>query len=167
MPAGRRPPTFSFRGPTEPTVPSWTRRPALWRQAIDLRAAGAPPTPHGLLHHDFHFGNILWHNDTITGLVDWTETSWGPADPDVAHICSDIAMLHTTADVETFRGQYVEQGGKLDPDADASRFWVVNDILGFLPDPAHILPAVAGNRPDLTTGSIRRGLEDLLALTLA
>ena len=75
-------------------------------------------------------------------------------------------MLHTTADVETFRATYVRQGGQLDPDPDAARFWVVSDILGFLPDPAHILAAVATNRPDLTPGTIRRGLEDLLALTL-
>ena len=45
-------------------------------------------------------------------------------------------------------------------------FWVVSDILGFLPDPAHILAAVASSRPDLNPGIIRRGLEDLLAQTL-
>lgn len=167
VPAKRQPPTFSFRGPAEPTVPTWTRRPALWRKAIDLRSAGIPPTPYGLLHRDFHFGNILWQNDTVTGLIDWAETSWGPPDLDVAHICSDIAMLHTTADVEPFRAKYVEQGGRLDPDPDASRFWIVSDIFGFLPDPAHILAAVAGSRPDLNPGIIRRGLEDLLALTFS
>ena len=166
VPAERRPPTFSFRGPSEPKVPSWARWPGLWRKAIDLRAAGPPPTPHGLLHRDLHLGNILWENDTVTGLIDWAETSWGPPDLDVAHVCSDFAMLHTTADVETFRAAYVRQGGQLDPDPDAARFWVVSDILGFLPDPAHILAAVATNRPDLTPGTIRRGLEDLLALTL-
>jgi len=66
---GAGPPTFAFRGPVDPTVPSWSRRPALWRQAIDLRAAGEPPTPHGLLHSDFHFGNILWQNDTVNRFV--------------------------------------------------------------------------------------------------
>ena len=167
VPAERQPPTFSFRRPTVPTVPGWARWPGLWRQAIDLRAAGPPPTSYGLLHRDFHLGNTLWQNDTITGLIDWAETSWGPPDLDVAHICSDFAMLHTTADVEAFRAAYARQGGQLDPDPDAARFWVVSDILGFLPDPAHILPAVARSRPDLSPGIIRRGLEDLLALTLA
>ena len=76
-------------------------------------------------------------------------------------------MLHTTADVEIFRAAYLRQGGQLDPDPDAARFWLVSDILGFLPDPAHILAAVARSRPDLTPGMIRRGLEDLLSLTLA
>jgi hypothetical protein len=109
---------------------------------------------------------MLWQGDVVTGLIDWAETSWGPPDLDVAHLCSDFAMLHTTADVDTFRAAYVRQGGRLDPGPDASRFWVVADILGFLPDPAHILAAVGPTRSDLSPDAVRQGLEDLLALTL-
>jgi aminoglycoside phosphotransferase (APT) family kinase protein len=165
-PAECRPPTFTFRGPIEPEVPGWVRWPDLWQQAIDLWVAGPPPTPYGLLHRDFHLGNILWHDGALTGLIDWAETSWGPPDLDVAHVCSDFAMLHTIADAETFRAAYLRQGGQLDPNPEAARFWVVSDILGFLPDPAHILAAVASSRPDLTPGIIRRGLEDLLGSAL-
>ncbi len=161
----QRPPVFSYRGPAEPAVPGWTTRPELWQRAIDLRAAGAPSTPFGMIHRDFHLGNILWQDDTVSGLVDWAETSWGPADLDIAHLCSDFAMLHTTAGAEAFRAAYVQQGGRLD--AEEFRYWQVSDILGFLPDPAHILPAVAPARPDLTAARIRNGLEGLLALTLA
>jgi aminoglycoside phosphotransferase (APT) family kinase protein len=167
VPMEHRPPTFSFRGSAELDVPAWARWPRLWQQAIDVWAAGPPPTPYGLLHRDFHLSNILWQGDTVTGLIDWAETSWGPPDLDVAHVCSDFAMLHTTADVETFRAAYVLQGGQLDPNPDAARFWAVSDILGFLPDPAHILAAVGRNRPDLSADDVRRGLEDLLALTLS
>jgi aminoglycoside phosphotransferase (APT) family kinase protein len=167
VPVEHRPPIFSFRGPAEPEVPGWSRRPGLWRRAIDVWQAGPPPTPYALLHRDFHLGNTLWQGDTVTGLIDWAETSWGPPDLDVAHACSDFAMLHTTADAETFRAAYVRLGGRLDKDADAARFWVVSDILGFLPDPAHILVAVARSRPDLSADLVRQGLEDLLALTLA
>jgi aminoglycoside phosphotransferase (APT) family kinase protein len=162
-----RPPTFSFRGPAAPEVPGWARWPGLWRQAIELWSAGPPPTAYGVLHRDFHLGNTLWHGDTVTGLVDWAETSWGPPDLDVAHACSDFAMLHTIVDAQAFRAAYVRLGGRLDPDPDGARFWVVSDILGFLPDPAHILAAVATGRPDLTADAVRRGLEDLLAATLA
>ena len=35
-----QPPTFSFRGPAEPEVPGWARWPGLWKQAIDVWAAG-------------------------------------------------------------------------------------------------------------------------------
>ena len=75
-------------------------------------------------------------------------------------------MLHTTADVESLRTAYTGQGGRLDPDPDAARFWMVADVLRFLPDPAHILAAMASARPDLSAGVVRRGLEDLLASTL-
>lgn len=57
------------------------------------------------------------------------------------------------------------RGGRLV--ADEFRSWQVSDILGFLPDPAHILPAVLSARPELTSRRIRNGLEELLALTLA
>ena len=166
VPEEDQPPAFGFRVPTPLEVPGWAGRPGLWRRAIGLWAAGSPRTANGLLHRDFHFGNLLWQGDTVTGLIDWAETSWGPPDLDVAHACSDFAMLHTTADAETFRSAYVAQGGQLDADPDAARFWAVSDILGFLPDPAHILPALRSTRPDLTADAIRRGLEDLLAATL-
>ncbi|HZA04989.1 MAG TPA: aminoglycoside phosphotransferase family protein [Propionibacteriaceae bacterium] len=166
VPEEQRPPTFSFRGPSEPAVPDWARSPGLWRRAMDVWAAGPPPTAYGLLHRDFHLGNTLWRGDAVSGLIDWAEASWGPPDLDVAHACADFAMLHTTADAEAFRAAYLRQGGRLDPDPDAARFWVVSDILGFLPDPAHILAAVGPSRPDLSPADVRRGLEDLLALTL-
>jgi aminoglycoside phosphotransferase (APT) family kinase protein len=94
VPAEQRPPEFSYRGPAAPEVPSWSRRPELWRRAIEFRRAGTPATPYGWLHRDFHLGNLLWQGDTITGLIDWTDACWGPPDLDVAHLCSDLAMLH-------------------------------------------------------------------------
>ncbi len=166
IPLDQRPPTFSFKGSTVPEVPEWARWPGLWRQAIGVWVDGPPSAPQGLLHRDFHLGNVLWQGDTVTGLIDWAETSWGPPDLDVAHICSDFAMLHKTADVEIFRAAYVRRGGHLDADPRAARFWPVSDIISFLPDPAHILAAVASNRPDLSPDDVRQGLEDLLALTL-
>lgn len=166
VPSGTRPPVFSFRGPDAPEVPGWARWPGLWRRAIAIRNSDPPPTPYGLLHRDFHFGNVLWRGDRITGLIDWAEASLGPADLDVAHLCSDFAMLQTTAAAWDFRAEYLRQGGRLDPDPDAARFWMVSDIIGFLPDPAHILAAVGSSRPDLEPGDVRRGLEDLLAETL-
>jgi len=132
VPADRWPPAFTFRGSAEPAVPTWVRWPSRWRRAIDILNAGPPSTSQGLLHRDFHLDNTLWQGDGVSGLVDWAEASWGPSDLDVAHACSDFAMLHTTADGEAFRRAYLEQGGRLDPDPDAARFWIVSDILGFL-----------------------------------
>jgi hypothetical protein len=30
----------------------------------------------------------------ISGVVDWVETSWGPADLDVAHCSTNLVLLH-------------------------------------------------------------------------
>ncbi len=166
VPASERPALFAFRVVT-PSVPDWTRRGSLWKRAIDLSTAGSPATPYGLLHRDLHLGNLLWQGDRVSGIVDWAETSWGPADLDVAHLCSDFAMLHSLEAAEAFRSAYLDQGGRLDPDPAAARFWAVADILGFLPDPAHILAGMAQRRPDLTADQVRRRLEELLASTLA
>ena len=160
-----RPTTFTFRGLDDPQVPSWTSRPELWRRAIEVFRGGVPAAPHGLLHRDFHLGNTLWENDEVTGLIDWAETSWGPAGVDVAHMCSDFAMMHGPAAAELFRTAYLSAGGHLDLDPDAARFWTISDVLGFLPDPAHILPAVSPGRPDLSARVIRDRLEALLAVT--
>lgn len=166
VPEKDRPPGITFRGPAHPEVPSWTRRPEVWQRAISLLDAGAPTTPSRLLHGDFHFGNLLWDVDQISGVIDWAETSWGPADHDVAHLCSDFAMLHGPLSAETFRSAYQLAGGCLDPDEDA-RYWTVYDILGFLPDPARIFPALQPGRPDLSPSSLRQRLEDLLLIALA
>ena len=167
VPREERPPAFSFRESSEGHVPEWARWPELWRRALSIRADRPPDTDQGLLHGDCHLSNTLWEGATVSGLIDWAETAWGPPDLDVAHMCSDFAMMHSTSDAEAFRAAYTRHGGRLDPDRDSARYWAVSDILGFLPDPAHILTAVANNRPDLTADALRRGLEDLLAATLA
>jgi aminoglycoside phosphotransferase (APT) family kinase protein len=167
VPPRDRPPTFTPRGLDDAQVPSWTSQPELWRQAIEVFHAGVPAAPHGLLHRDFHLGNTLWENDKVTGLIDWAETSWGPPDVDVAHMCSDFAMMHAPADADRFRTAYLSAGGRLDRDPDTTRFWTISDVLGFLPDPAHILPAVGPTRPDLSARLLRDRLEAFLAVTLA
>lgn len=162
-----RPPALTFRGPDQLEVPAWTRWPRLWRRAIDLFSAGAPTTSDGLLHGDFHLGNLLWENDHVSGLIDWAETSWGPPDLDVAHLCSDFAMIHGATAAETFRSAYLHAGGHLDPDPDKARYWKLSDILGFLPDPARILPVLLQiDRPDLSPELLRQNIEGLLTMTL-
>lgn len=120
--ATERPPIFTFRGPVDLRVPGWARWPDLWRQAIDLRTAGPPPTPYRLLHRDFHLGNSLWQRRQRDRADRLGDTSWGPADLDVAHACSDFAMLHSIEDAEAFQAAYRRHGGQLDPDPDAARF---------------------------------------------
>ena len=166
VPEGQRPTRFAFWGEREPRVPVWATRPELWRRAIALAGQPPPDTPAGLIHRDFHPGNTLWLGDQVSGLIDWAETSWGPADLDVAHACSNFAMLHSVDDAVAFRRAYLDAGGRLDPDPDAWRYWQVRDIFGFLPDPGPVVVALTRQRPTLTPEGVLGRLEDLLALTL-
>jgi Ser/Thr protein kinase RdoA (MazF antagonist) len=161
-----RPPDFVSWVPAAHEVPAWAGRPALWAEAIKRYEGPRPPTWQHLIHRDFHPGNTLWQGDDVTGLIDWAETSWGPSDLDVAHACSNFAMLHSVEDAVTFRRAYERRGGRLDPDPEARRYWACLDVLGFLPDPGPVVAALLRQRPDLDAEGVRRRLEDLLELSL-
>jgi aminoglycoside phosphotransferase (APT) family kinase protein len=161
-----QPRPYAFWTPDDLEVPSWTSQPELWKRAIDIFDQGPPTTRHGLVHRDFHPGNILWEGSRITGVIDWAETSWGPPDLDVMHSRANFAMLHDVESAFAFSEAYRWHGGNLDPDHDAEAFWAVSDILGFLPDPAEIIAALINHRRDLTAQLVRERLEHLLKITL-
>ncbi len=161
-----RPRPYAFWAPSDPQVPTWSSRPRLWQRAIETFAAGPPDARSGLLHRDFHPGNVLWRDDTITGVIDWAETSWGPADLDVAHSVTNFAMLHDEQSTAAFPLAYRRQGGVIDDDPEAARFWQLSDIVGFLPDPALQLAAIIAALPKLDAKIVRERLELLLDRTL-
>jgi aminoglycoside phosphotransferase (APT) family kinase protein len=161
-----RPPLFTPWTPSVLEVPAWAGRPGLWAEAIERCRGPLPSTRQHLIHRDFHPGNTLWDGDAVTGLIDWAETSWGPSDLDVAHACSNFAMLHAVEDAEAFARAYVDRGGQLDPDPEARRYWTCLDVLGFLPDPGPVVQALTRQRPDLDAHGVRHRLEELLARTL-
>ena len=161
-----RPPPFASWVPTRVEVPAWSRRPALWAEALERYAGPAPATPRHLVHRDFHPGNVLWDGDVVTGLIDWAETAWGPSDLDVAHAGANFAMLHDGADAERFTAAYVAAGGRLDPDPEARRYWASLDALGFLPEPGVVVADLLRRRPDLDAVTVRTRLEDHLERVL-
>jgi hypothetical protein len=148
-----RPRPYEFWTPDDLEVPSWTSRPELWQRAIDIFNQGPPPTHQGLVHRDFHPGNILWEGDRITGL-------------DVMHSRANFVMLHDFDSADAFSDAYRWHGGVLDNDHDAEVFWAVSDILGFLPDPTQIITALIHHRTDLPHQVVRERLEQLLMITL-
>src|SRR5262249_56014167 len=86
-----------------------------------------PPFYGCFLHRDFHPGNVLFAGGAVSGVVDWVETSWGPPDLDVAHCCTNLALLYGIEAPERFREAYVDAGGTL---AD-TRYWALLDAVGF------------------------------------
>jgi len=166
----------SWAFPAKRVVPPWSGDDGLYREAFARLESPAPTYDPTFLHRDFHPGNVLWHDGTVSGVVDWVETSTGPADLDVAHCVSNLAGLHGVATALTFRRSYVDQGGRLAQDAETAAYWQLLDLVGFLPTPdgresgapAAVLSTVwaAHGRGDLTPELVRARREQLLRTIL-
>jgi aminoglycoside phosphotransferase (APT) family kinase protein len=108
---------------------------AAWAAAIDLIRRPAPHYEGRFLHRDFQPGNVLFDVDPspagprIAGVVDWAATSWGPADLDVAHCSTSLALLHGPAWGLRFTKAYEEAGGALAAVASDRLYWQVRDGL--------------------------------------
>lgn len=113
------------------SVPPWATDPAMWEDAFALLRTEAPDYEPCFIHRDFQHRNVLWSEDhRITGVVDWVETSMGPAWLDVAHCCTNIAIVHGSETADRFAAAYVARTGR-----EAQHYFDVMDIVGFLPPP--------------------------------
>jgi len=120
----------SWSLPSKWVVPDWSDASGTWRRAFDVLAAGDPPWEPCFLQRDFGPHNLLWTGDRITGVVDWVETSTGPAWLDVAHGASNLALRNGTEVASRFSSAYVDLTGR-----QPEPYWDVLDVVGFLPDP--------------------------------
>jgi aminoglycoside phosphotransferase (APT) family kinase protein len=139
---------------------------AAWAAAIDVIRRPAPPYQGRFLHRDFHPGNVLFDvppskpaGARITGVVDWAATSWGPADLDVAHCSTNLALLHGQAWGLRFAEAYEEVGGVLTAVASERLYWLARDGLAFSEEVRLVSqPWREAGRTELTT----RAVEDRL-----
>ena len=96
-------------------VPRWAKEPGLWRDAFDLLRTPPPTFEPCFIHRDFQPRNVLWTDGHITGVVDWVETSIGPAWLDVAHCSTNLAIVHGSDAAESVRrrlhGAHWSRGG--------------------------------------------------------
>ncbi|WP_329197497.1 phosphotransferase family protein [Streptomyces sp. NBC_01435] len=153
----------AWTAPDRVRVPEGTGRPLLWRRAVDVLRREPPAYAPRFLHRDFHPGNVLFTGEgaglRIGGVVDWVETSWGPADLDVAHCSTALALLHGVPAGMGFAGRYEETGGRLATGAD-HLYWRLLDALGYAPDAETLaVPWRELGRTDLTPGVLAERLE--------
>ncbi|GAA4834371.1 hypothetical protein GCM10023235_06140 [Kitasatospora terrestris] len=138
---------------------------AVWAAAIDVIRRPAPNCNGRFLHRDFQPGNVLFALPTedpagaagarITGVVDWAVASWGPADLDVAHCSTSLALLHGPAWGLRFTEAYQEAGGVLAATADERLYWQVREPLAFSEE-VQWGTAVVGRRTDRADDTNRR-----------
>ncbi|MFE2934498.1 alpha/beta fold hydrolase [Streptomyces sp. NPDC059278] len=152
------------------TSPERVRTPdgPLWERAVDVIRRDPPPHEGRFLHRDFHPGNVLFAGTgpelRITGVVDWVETSWGPADLDVAHCSTALALLHGPAYGLDFRDRYEAQGGHGLATGPDHLYWRLLDALHYCPDAAKLAgPWRELGRDDLTPEVLGERLEAYVA----
>lgn len=84
----------SYHDPLRAAPPPWSGRPELWEKAIAAASAPAPRGRRCFIHRDYHPENILWSRGRLTGVVDWTSGSWGPAAVDTGHMRWNLALSY-------------------------------------------------------------------------
>ncbi|MFF7067518.1 alpha/beta fold hydrolase [Streptomyces pseudovenezuelae] len=136
----------------------------LWERAVDVIRQDPPPYEGCFLHRDFHPGNVLFTGAgaelRISGVVDWVETSWGPADLDVAHCSTALALLHGPAHGLAFRQRYEAHGGRRLADGPDHLYWRLLDALAYCPDAAKLAgPWRELGRTELTSEVLSGRLE--------
>jgi len=154
----------SWAWPKKRIVPPWSSRPELWGSAFEVLGGPEPAYEPTFLHRDYHLGNVLWEDGVVSGLVDWVETSTGPAVLDVAHCTTALALLHGVDVALQFPAAYAEAGGRAEPKA---AYWQVMDVVGFLPHPDKVTRPWREAGRDIPDAQAEQRLEELLDRTLA
>ncbi|WP_330334987.1 phosphotransferase [Streptomyces sp. NBC_00536] len=168
VPAAARPRAYeAWTSAERVRPPADTGRPELWRRAVDVIRRDPPGYRPCFLHRDFHPGNVLFTGGgaglRISGVVDWVETSWGPADLDVAHCSTALALLHGVPAGMAFADRYAAAGGALAGDPAAHLYWRLLDALAFAPDAEKVaVPWRDLGRTDLTPAVLTGRLEGYL-----
>ncbi|MEK0100166.1 phosphotransferase [Streptomyces sp. A475] len=156
-----------FRPARAPALRAQHADAAAWAAAIDVIRDPVPPYEGRFLHRDFQPGNVLFDvrpakpaGVRITGVVDWAGTSWGPADLDVAHCSTNLALLHRPAWGLRFAEAYEEAGGGLAAAASDRLYWRVRDGLAFSEEVEFVSqPWREAGRTDLTTRVVEERLD--------
>ena len=127
-----RPRTYKpWACPAKHAVPEWAREPAAWEQAFG--SGEDPPAYDGtFLHRDFAPRNVLWTGPR-SPVLDWVETSWGPAWLDVAHCRNSLVITQGTGVADRFGAAYSRLTGR-----EPQRYFDVMDIVGLLPAPGRV-----------------------------
>ena len=111
--------------------PDWSSEPARWTQAARIAAGPPPPGEESLIHRDYHPGNTLWLEGRLTGVVDWTQGSWGSVAVDTAHMRWNLATGYGLAVADRFLDHYQRLSSAIGQE---QHYWDVITVLDLLPD---------------------------------
>jgi aminoglycoside phosphotransferase (APT) family kinase protein len=82
----------------------------LWHLMKDLYPKLQADTP-ALLHIDYWSGNILWHENEISAVIDWEEAAYGDPACDVAYAMMNIILMGFPEAADEFLKVYKSELG--------------------------------------------------------
>ena len=75
-------------------APGWTRESEAWAAVIALAQGPRPRVRRRFIHRDYHPMNVVWSRGRLSGVVDWTNASFGPPGNDVAWCRQNLVSSH-------------------------------------------------------------------------
>jgi aminoglycoside phosphotransferase (APT) family kinase protein len=109
----------------------WMSGSRTWARAIATVRGVPPAVAMTLIHRDYHPENTLWSRGRLTGVVDWTQASWGPPELDVAHMRWNLAANHGLAVADEFLACYRAATGRA---LEHQPYWDLISLLDLLLD---------------------------------
>jgi aminoglycoside phosphotransferase (APT) family kinase protein len=97
-------------------IPEWTRKPDVWKSALDRLHGAEPKYRETFIHRDFHPANVLWKEGKVSGIVDWPNACMGPAGIDIGHCRVNLALLHGVEIADLFLEAYRRHATEFDYD---------------------------------------------------
>jgi Ser/Thr protein kinase RdoA (MazF antagonist) len=97
---------YSWLNPHNFHVPSWAQSPRLWQKAIDIVSQPAPDEPHIFIHRDYHPTNVLWQDETVSGVVEWPNGCRGPIGEDISHCRGNLYKMYGIEAADHFLTAY-------------------------------------------------------------
>jgi aminoglycoside phosphotransferase (APT) family kinase protein len=126
-PALERIPAYrSYYDRPSASTPAWSRQPKLWERALELARTDPPPGRRCFIHRDYHPENTLWSHGRLTGIVDWTSASFGPAAVDTGHMRWNPALTYGLDAADEFLRQHRSLTGDL---LDDQPYWDIITVL--------------------------------------
>lgn len=101
----------------------------LWRTGFAAWLAGPPTYDSVYIHRDFHPGNVIWHRQRISGVVDWAHGCAGPAGKDLSTCWWNLIDQAGLARAEEFVREYERLTGSA-----TQWFWMLDGLMS--PNPS-------------------------------
>lgn len=117
-----------------------------------------------LTHGDFHAGNVLWSDGTVSGVLDWPAARIGDPRADLAYLRLDTTLILGEDAAEAVLAAYERTTGA---PVDDIALWDLLAVTTALPEPVRWLPGWLDlGRVDLDEDTIRRRFERFVAEAL-